>query len=70
MSLLENVDKKPYQAYTIEHGIERIQIRIPLKEVRAFEAAFAESTSNGDDHKDTLLALVEAYGGSIRKRAA
>lgn len=66
MSLLGSIDKKPYQAYVIEHGIERVHIQIPLKEARAFEASFAESISNGDDTKNTLLSIVSEHGGSIR----
>jgi len=71
MSLLGNIDKKPYQAYTIEHGIERIQIKIPLKEASAFETAFAEAL-RAEVTKATLLSIVEAHGGSVRtqKRSA
>ena len=67
MSLIGSLDKKPYQAYTIEHGIERIHVQIPLKEARAFETAFAESTAEGIDSKSALLDIVQAFGGSIRK---
>ena len=67
MSLIGSLDKKPYQAYTIEHGIERIHVQIPLKEARAFETAFAEATADGNDSKASLLQIVESHGGSIRK---
>lgn len=71
MSLLGNIDKKPYQAYTIEHGIERIQVKIPLKEASAFEAAFAAALC-ADISKTRLMAIVEEHGGSVRtqKRSA
>ena len=66
-SLLNNINKKPFQAFTIEHGIERIKIQIPLKEVRAFEKTFAMALAEGIVSKTELLRIVQACGGSIRK---
>jgi hypothetical protein len=66
-SLLNMLDKKPFQAFTIEHGIERIKIKIPLKEVRTFEKTFALAIAEGADTKNELLQLVHACGGSVRE---
>lgn len=65
--LLTNLEKKPYQAYTIEHGMERISIQIPLKEARGFEAAFAEAAKNGAS-KDELLKVMNSFGGNLRMK--
>jgi hypothetical protein len=59
-------EKTAYQAYSIEHGIERIKIQIPLKEARSFEVAFNASIADGSDSKANLLAIVSAHGGSVR----
>ena len=68
-SLLNNIGKLPYQEYTIEHGVERIKIRVPLKEARNFEAAFAEAVSN-DDSKEGLLKVLANHGGTVRTQKA
>lgn len=61
-------DKSPYQAYTIEHGFERIKIQVPLKNVQAFEEAFAAKTASGDSSKAALLEVLGSVGGSIRRK--
>lgn len=59
------LDKMPYQAYTIEHGIERIKIQIPLKNVPSFEQEFSTALTEGVDTKESLLKIVSAHNGSI-----
>lgn len=66
MSLLNNLDKKPYQAYRIEHGIEVIRVSIPLQEAARFEQEFAEAQAAGKN-KAGLMAVVTRCAGRIRK---
>lgn len=70
MSLLQNIDKKPFQAYTIEHGIERIFVKVPLKESKSFETEFAEALSAGKDSKENIMAIVNKHNGSLHKKGA
>ena len=65
MKLLNELDKKPFQAYTLEHGIERIKVKVPLASSRAFEAAFEKAISAGAS-KQELLELLTEHGGAIR----
>lgn len=67
MSMLGDIGKKPYQSYTIEHGIERVRVQIPLREIRAFEAAFNEALQEDKVPMATLLDVVKAHGGKLRK---
>ena len=62
-------EKTAYQAYSIEHGIERIRIQIPLKEARAFEKDFNAALSSGTDSKASLLEIVSKHNGSVRVKA-
>jgi hypothetical protein len=66
MKLLDNIEKHPYQGYTLEHGIERIRVKVPLRSSRAFEAAIAEAIAEGAPTKSTLLEIVANHGGSQR----
>lgn len=66
MNILNNIEKKPYQRYTIKHGIEEIQIQIPLRNVQVFEADFAAAVKSGVDDKDSFIRLMNSYGGNIR----
>ena len=62
--LLSSFDQpatKPSQLYTIEHGIERLSVKVPLKEAAAFELQFAQS----DKSKASLASLLASLGGSI-----
>lgn len=66
MSLLNNLDKKPYQGYRISHGIEVFRVGIPLQEARNFEAEFAGAQAAGKN-KESLMAIVSRHGGIVRK---
>lgn len=68
-SLLNNIGKLPYQEYTIEHGVERIKIRVPLKEARSFEIAFDAAVSKNVS-KEGLLNVLANHGGSVRTQKA
>lgn len=61
-------EKTPYQAYTIQHGIELIRIQIPMKNVRTFESSFNELLKAGVTEKTLFLRLVESADGKIRAR--
>lgn len=60
--------KVAYQAYTIEHGIEKITIRVPLKESKAFERDFNEAIESGVTAKNQLMKIATRHGGSLRKK--
>ncbi len=64
--LLDQLDKKPFQAYTIQHGIERVRIQIPLEQTKVFEDKFAALSSTSAS-LSTLLELVAACNGKTRK---
>lgn len=52
--------KTALQTYTIEHGIERIKVAVPLKEVKLFEERFARLENRS---KAAVLELVDSHGG-------
>ena len=58
-----NAGKIAYQTYTIEHGIEKIKVLVPLKNASLFEADFHATT---DRTKDALLEVVTRHAGKIR----
>lgn len=62
---LNSLDKKPYQTYAVEHGIERFKISVPLAEAKSFEAAFAQAIKDGDASKDSLLKVVSSFNGKL-----
>lgn len=55
--------KKAYQSYTIQHGIEEIQVLVPVASVKVFEERFA---TLGTKQKSTILTLLETVGGKVR----
>lgn len=61
--------KVAYQAYTIEHGIERIMLKVPLQESKAFEREFYEALESGKSSKTALMKIATKHGGSLRKKA-
>lgn len=65
--LLNNLDKKPFQCYTLEHGIEKIKIQIPLKEALNFENDFYTFIKEGSTSKKDLMEMVNSHGGFIRR---
>lgn len=67
MKLLDNIEKRPYQGYTIEHGIERIHIKVPLSNAREFETAIAEAIADGTPSRAVLLDIVAAHDGTQRQ---
>ena len=61
LTTLEQPAKKPFQMYVIEHGIERISVKVPLSEAPEFEKRFAASNKS----KDTITGLLHELGGSV-----
>lgn len=55
--------KKPFQTYTIQHGIEHLRVLVPVANVKTFESAFKELK---DKQKSTILQLVEQVGGKVK----
>lgn len=56
-------NKIAYQTYVIEHGIEKITVLVPVKQVKIFEEDFAALKNK---QKANIIALVEHVGGKIR----
>lgn len=54
--------KTPYQNYIVEHGIERLDISIPLQHVAVFEAAFKAAEGN----KQKILKAVSDVSGKVK----
>ena len=61
--------KVAYQAYTIEHGIEQIMLKVPLQESKAFEREFHEALESGKTSKAALIKIATKHGGSLRTKA-
>lgn len=59
----KSVGKTAFQIYTIEHGIDRISVQVPLKQVPLFEQKFLELQ---DKRKSTIISLVVEVGGKVR----
>jgi hypothetical protein len=55
--------KVAYQTYTIQHGIESIQVQVPVTSVKVFEERFASFKTK---QKTAILQLVEQVGGKVR----
>lgn len=55
--------RQPYQSYTVQHGIERLQLLIPLHQSKIFEEEF---NLLSDKRKKTILELVHRLGGKAR----
>jgi len=55
--------KKAYQSYTIQHGIEQIQVLVPVQQVKMFEEQFKDLK---DKQKTSITALVEQVGGKVK----
>lgn len=68
MSLFEEVNsgRTAYRQYIIEHGIERIQIEIPILKANAFEESFNKALKTTSILAD-LVQIVRAYSGEISK---
>lgn len=65
-SILGSVDKIAYQTYTVELGIERLKIQVPLKTAKVFESEFQKAISL-DKPKEDLLTIINKHGGFRRK---
>lgn len=62
--------KTAYQAFTIEHGIEKILVKVPLKNSQAFDQELTHALFDGDVSKAAILQILESHGGSLRKGRA
>lgn len=55
--------RSAYQSYTIQHGIESIQVLVPVKSVKIFEEQFSAMP---DKQKKHIITLIEQVGGKIK----
>jgi len=67
-SLLSELDKSAgkiaYQAYTIKHGIEAIEIIVPLKNAVVFETQIVKRKLAT---RQAVLKFVAEHGGELKK---
>ena len=57
-------DKTPWQSYTLKHGIETIQILVPLKNAAVFEASIMKQKFQT---RQAVLMFVREHGGELKK---
>lgn len=55
--------KIPFQSYTIMHGIEKIEVLVPFKNVQAFEA---QVKSTDLPTRQAVLECVQSHGGLLK----
>ncbi len=55
--------KAAFQSYTLEHGIERLQVMVPLKQAPTFEKRFSELNTKS---KAAVMQLIESCGGKVK----
>lgn len=55
-------DKTAYQSYTLQHGIEKMAVLVPLRNAKVFEEAFAKA----DRSKSALLDVIAQHSGKIK----
>ena len=60
LSTFDQPVKKPFQLYTIEHGIERLSVKVPLNSASVFE-----QQANGLKSKARIIELVKSLGGKV-----
>lgn len=60
LSALAEPQKKPFQLYIVEHGIERLTVKIPLHQVAAFE-----KSASGIKDKQSIMSIVAGLGGKV-----
>ena len=61
--LATNGKKIAYQSYVLKHGIEHIQLLVPVKNSDVFQKQFEDLT---DKKKANIVALVESLGGKVK----
>lgn len=61
---LENLQQKqPFQSYKIKHGIELLEVLVPVEHAPLFEQQFSELT---DKSKRAIIQLVMSFNGKVR----
>jgi lipopolysaccharide biosynthesis glycosyltransferase len=66
MSLIQNINKVPYQLYVIKNGIESAEVKVPLKNTQMFEELVAKAESK--DIK-SIIAIAAQCGGGKKLKA-
>ena len=68
MNLLADLDDKAgktaLQSYKIQHGIERIEVLVPLVNAKAFEAQIQKQPF---ESRKAILEVLYAHGGELKK---
>jgi hypothetical protein len=55
--------KVAFQAYTLQHGIEKLSIVVPLAAAATFEQRFNALT---DRSKSSIISLIESVNGKVK----
>jgi hypothetical protein len=61
--LASSENKTAYQKYTVTHGIEKIEVLVPLAQASVFEQKFKDLPER---KKNTILEIVKSVGGKVR----
>jgi hypothetical protein len=64
MSLIKDLDKKPYQEFLVEMGIDRVSILIPVKQANAF---IMEANETRPSSVPALETLIKKFEGQLVK---
>jgi len=62
LNALSKPQKRPFQVFKVTHGIEVIDLKVPLAQADAFQQAF-EALSQKD--KPAILQVLAEHGGSV-----
>lgn len=60
----KNAGKTPWQSYTIKHGIEAIEVLVPLKNAAVFETQIAKQKLAT---RQAVIQFVSEHGGVLKK---
>ncbi len=60
----KNAGKIAYQTYTIKHGIEAIEVLVPLKNSAVFETQIMKQKLQT---RQAVLEFVREHGGELKK---
>lgn len=58
-----SAEKTPWQSYTIKHGIESIEVIVPLKNAAIFETQIVEQKLAT---RQAVLQFVAEHGGKLK----
>lgn len=66
VDLDNSIGKTPWQCYTVKHGIETIDVLVPLKNAQVFEVEFKSKKFNS---KNSLIEFITSVGGELKQKS-